>query len=163
MRVISQNSVGLLYDKAEELSGQPHESWRAVYFRFSDRPEKKNVTLYNNFVVRAVIDLLADTPGYIYLCDDADIFILFQGALRPVLARLATHFGDVDPDQEIAGWVEGDFVNVFDLNRHWHEFYNLCSVKYHAGQAFEEETAHRRVFASHYVHGAYSSTGTKLA
>ena len=162
MKVISHNSVNLLFEKAEQLAEQPHESWRAVYFRFSDRPEKRNLTLYNNFVVRAIVDLLADMPGYIYLCEDADIFIVFQGALKPVLAKLATHFGDVHPGQEISGWSDGDVVGMFDLGRHWHEFYNMCAVKYHAGLVFEEES-HRRVHPTNYVHGMYASSSTKLA
>lgn len=161
MKVITHNSNNLLFDKAEELADQPHESWRAVYFRFSDRPEKRNQALYNNFVVRAIVDLLTDTPGYIYICEDSDIFILFQGALKPVLAKLAAHFADVDPDQIVSGWSEGDVVGVFDLNRHWHQFYTMCAMKYHTGLVFEEE-AHRRLNPSHYTHDRFTPS-SKLA
>ncbi len=140
MKVINRNSVNLLFERAEGLQQSSHDSWRCIYFKFSDKPERNNHTLYNNFVVKAITDILEDTGGYIYLCDDADIFVMFQGALKPVLAKLGNHFADLNPER-MENQDDG-LCSVFDLGKQWQEFYNLCEAKYFESVISEEARAH---------------------
>lgn len=127
MKVINRNAVNLLFEKAESLGQEPHESWRCIFFDFHDKPEKHNQSLYINFVVKPIIDILNDSAGYIYICDDGDIFVLFQGALKPVMLKLSEHFGDIKPDVKNQN---GDLFKIYDLDKHWNNFYNICEAKY---------------------------------
>jgi hypothetical protein len=86
--------------------------------------------------------MMDNSGGFMYLCDDGDIFILFQGALRPVTQKLSTHFGDIDPER----YMEPNSYNIFrafDLSKHWEEFYDLCEVKYYK-KLLQEEAVRRR-------------------
>lgn len=139
MKVINHNAPNLLFEKVEELAQEPHESWRCVYFKYADKPEKNNHALYANFVVNPIINMFEDSSGYIYLCDDGDIFILFQGALRPAIVRLGTHFGDIDPEHFRQ---PSDTTSAFDLGRQWDNFYELCEDKYLKSLVIDHEAHH---------------------
>src|SRR6201996_8738928 len=99
MKVFTHNAAGLMFEKVESLEQELHRGWRCIYMKMNDKQERFNAMLRTNFINRAVVDLLAREEGYIYFCDDGDIFILFEGALKPIAAKLASHFGDLDPAQ----------------------------------------------------------------
>lgn len=137
MKIINHDSVNLLFDKAEELSQEPHESWKCIYFKLSDRPERNNHALYSNFIVSPIVNLLANHNGYVYLCDDGDILILFQGVLKPIVGKLATHFGEIDPVH--AKESDDSMVEIFDLSKEWKAFHRLCETKYYRRIMLAEE------------------------
>ena len=154
MKIINHNTVSLLFERADALGQEPHESWRCIYFKCPYKKEHHNKGLYENFIVNPVINLLADISGYIYLVDDGDIFILFQGALKPVTSKLSAHFGDLDPDR-VTGDPETGLFSIFDLSKHWDEFFNLCETKYHHTLISEEPRMH---FHHHHGRGITSSS-----
>ncbi|HEU5046591.1 MAG TPA: hypothetical protein VFT64_01980 [Rickettsiales bacterium] len=136
MKIINRNTVNLLFDKAEALGQEPHESWRCVYLKFSDKPERNNQSLYSNFIVKPIISLMEDMGGFVYLCEDGDIFILFQGVMKPVMVKLSSHFADIDADEKVKN---DKLYRVFDLGKHWQGFYSLCEAKYLDNLVAEEE------------------------
>lgn len=136
MKVINRNAVNLLFDKAEALGQEPHESWKCVFLKFIDKPERNNQSLYANFVVKPIISLLDEMGGFLYLCDDGDIFILFQGTLKPVMVKLSSHFADIDADEKVKN---DKLYKVFDLGKQWESFYDLCEAKYLDSLVAEEE------------------------
>ena len=144
MKTITRNAILQLFEKAEELSQEPHESWRCIYLSFSKSQRPRNPALHVNFVVRGICDLLAEQEGNIYLCDDGDIFILFQGAFRPVLGKLANHFGDIDPTQ-LQDPSQDSLFSVFDLIKDWKIFFGLCETKY-LGTLVTQEELHKQHF-----------------
>jgi acylphosphatase len=150
MKIFSQNAAILLFNKMESLRQKPRESWRSVYLKLPDKQTRHNNDLRTHFIVNAISELLADMDGYVYLCDDGDIFILFQGASRPILARLSRHFGDLDP-QQLRGQPQSSLFSIFDLGKHWEGFYKLCEAKYRAASATPEEL---RAGFIHYPHPA---------
>jgi len=139
MKTFTTNAVALLMERAEILEEEDHHSWRCVYLQLHDKQERFNEMLRVNFINRAIIDLLARDEGYIYFCDDGDIIILFEGALKPIVARLSSHFGDLDPDQ-LRGQSNDNLFSFFDLSKHWEGFAQLCHEK-----AIRAVPAHERL------------------
>jgi len=128
MKVYTHNSASQLFERVESLDQVDHDHWRCVYLKLYDKQERMNHMLRTNFINRAIVDILDKDEGHIYFCEDGDIFILFEGALKPLLARLSTHFGDLDPDQ-LRGQPNESMFTFFDLSKHWQGFYNICREK----------------------------------
>ena len=127
MKILDRNAGEQLFEKAKSLAQQPHNSWRCIYLNL-DRDQRLNAGRRARFVIPTLTALLENVDGYIYLCDDGDIFILFQGAVRPVMARLSSHFADLKPWPLWEEPSNGPFT-VFDLSRYWPAFFNLCQAK----------------------------------
>jgi acylphosphatase len=129
MKTVTRNAVFQLYEKTETLGQQPHDSWRCIYLKLSDKQERYNHELRTNFIARAITDLLSNIDGYIYFCDDGDIFILFQGTMKKVVEKLSTHFADINP-QQLRGQASNSIFSLFDLSKHWQGFHQVCETKY---------------------------------
>ncbi len=127
MQVLERNAAAILFEKASDLNHKPHNSWRCIYIALSAHRTRHNHGLLANFVGKAVRELLADAEGYIYLCQDGDIFILFQGTLKSVTAKLGEHFSDMQLDE--TGQPENTIFTILDLSRDWEVFFKLCRAK----------------------------------
>lgn len=128
MKILHQNAASLLLEKVKSLGPRANNSWRCIYLKLSDQPERYNTGLRMHFVAKALIDLLGDADGYMYLCDDGDIFILFQGPLKPVLNKLAGHFEEIDLEMFGEQPADGRFT-IFDLSAYWQPLFELCRTK----------------------------------
>ena len=129
MKISSHNASAMLYEKAKSLGRDNHDSWRCIYLNMSDRPARYNDSLHRHFVVKALEDLLEDLDGHVYICEDGDIFILFQWAIRPIVRRLGSHFSELAPMPFTQDPGDNTF-SIFDLSRHWGVFFRLCQAKY---------------------------------
>jgi hypothetical protein len=128
MKILDSNAGEQLFEKAKALKNQPHNSWRCIYLNL-DKEQRLNAGRRAKFVVPALTTLLRDNEGYIYLCEDGDIFILFQGAVRPIMAKLSSHFDDLKPWPLWDEPADHSAFTVFDLSRYWPAFFNLCQTK----------------------------------
>ncbi len=135
MKLITQNTEAILFEKAKAMATQ-HDSWRCLYINFSDNREQYSEGLRTHVVTNILKDLLESEDGYVYLCGDGDVFILFQGKISVVLDRLGETFrglagghGTAQPEDEL--------YTIFDLSRHWQIFFTLCKNK--AAQAAPEK------------------------
>lgn len=128
MKLVHTHATHMLVEKAESIEQAERHSWRCVYMRLHDKQERFNRELRAHFINRAIVDILARDEGHIYFCDDGDIFMVFEGALKPVADKLSKHFGDLDPDQ-LRGNSESGMFSFFDLGKHWEGFYELCLDK----------------------------------
>ena len=128
MKILDSNAAEQLFKKAQSLATQPHNSWRCIYLNL-DKEQRLNAGRQARFVVPTLISLMADVDGYIYLCDDGDIFILFQGPVKPIVTRLS-HFEELKP-KSLSLWdhPKNGPLTVFDLSRYWQPFFNLCHAK----------------------------------
>ena len=125
MKIFDRNSEFHLYEMAKTLRGQPHASWRCIHMRLSDR---YSYLLKNHFMASMVTQRLTDAEGYIYLCGDGDVIILFQGQLRHVLGRLGAHVDGLKHEQLLKVSDENPFL-IYDLGSQWEHFYYLCRTK----------------------------------
>lgn len=127
MKLFSQNAESTLLEKVKSLSEQ-HNTWRCLYINFSDHREDYSEGLRTHVVTNIIKELLDGEDGYIYLCEDGDVFILFQGKVSLILDKLGEHFrglgkekGKLQPEDEI--------YTIFDLSTHWQIFLTLCKNK----------------------------------
>jgi acylphosphatase len=120
MKFVNDHAAFKLFEKVKSLAEEPHDSWRSIHIPLSGKGEY-SAGLRRYFIMRPLNELLADMDGYIYVCDDGDIFILFQGKVTAILDLLDDHFGDVKTDPAL--------FSVFDLGRYWEEFFDLCATK----------------------------------
>lgn len=153
MKTFTIHATRLLLERAEALETEDHHGWRCIYLRLSDKRERFNETLRVNFINRAIVEMLARDEGYIYFCDDGDILILFEGALKPVAEKLSSHFGDLDPGQ-LRGQPEGEMFSFFDLSKHWEGFFQLCYEK--AARALP---VHEKLSTLHFSHSPQRTGG----
>ncbi|MDX1975967.1 MAG: hypothetical protein SFT92_09900 [Rickettsiales bacterium] len=144
MKLLHRNATIQLFEKAKELDAKPHDSWRCVYFNLAHQHGTYKTDLVMNFIVNPIARLLEDMDGYIYLCNDGDLFILFQGPVRPVINKLEYHFGNIDMTQALEDYQQ-HLYSVIDLGRYWELFYSLCEAK--ARQIIRPDVAMLRGYA----------------
>ncbi len=140
MKILTQNATALLFEKVNSLRHQ-HDSWRCIQLKLSGI-SYHNQALRRNFVLRGIHDLLAENDGFVYACEDQDIFILFQGRTKNILTKLATYFADIDSDNLFA---------LYDLHKDWAFFFSVCYRKSHQ---HEEEWYNKNIsdrLASHNI------------
>jgi len=128
MKIMKQNAGALFFEKMRDLGETHHDSWRCIHFNFAKQYSRMRPALRDNFVVRTVMELLADEEGYIYICEGGDIFILFQGPHKHIAAKLASQFEDLN--LESAQSQQTDHLTIFDLSKHWRLLFDLCRAKY---------------------------------
>ncbi len=126
MQILDRNAAAILFEKANDLRAKPHNSWRCIYINLAAHRLRHNHGLLAHFVGKAVRELLAEAEGYIYLCQDGDIFILFQGTLKSVTSKLGEHF-EMQLDE--TGQPEDTMFTILDLGTDWDVFFNLCRTK----------------------------------
>ncbi len=131
MQLINSNAIQKLFENAELLANQPHDSWRCIYLKLRDQGDKSRPELYTSFIKQFLTNLLSSHKGHVYICRDGDIFIVFQGAMKPLVEKLEHHLGGFD-SHEISGHAEGSLFRIFefDLSRNWDNFYKLCERKF---------------------------------
>lgn len=128
MKTYDSDAGNRLFGKIKAFGAAYHTSWRCIYLQLSEHPQLYNRMVHQHFVVRTITDALADIEGEVYVCDDGDVFVLFKGALRPVMIRLGGHFHGIMPDK--AGrQPEDSLFTIFDLGKHWQVFFVLCKSK----------------------------------
>lgn len=128
MKIHHLNATTLLHLKAKSLL-QSHDSWRAIYFNFSTHTEVCSDGLRTHFVVEIIKELLAEDEGFVYLCEDRDIVILFQGQVKPIMEKLGSHIQGLEGNRAATPQPQDNLVTVFDLSRHWQIFFDLCESK----------------------------------
>ncbi len=127
MKLISYNAGERLLEKVGSLSAK-HDSWRCLYINFSASNHRYSEGLRTYVVTNIIKELLENGEGYIYLCDDKDVFILFQGQVAPILSKIGDQFHDLSAHYADVQ-MEGSLYTVFDLSAEWEPFYKLCESK----------------------------------
>lgn len=127
MKLINRDAGKHLLDKANSISPNP-QNWRCIYINFAGQKEQYSDGLRTYVVTNIIKDMLEDDDGYIYLCDDGDVFILFRGQVGPILEKLGEQFRDLGKS-EGAAHPEEEIYSVLDLSKYWQVFITLCRSK----------------------------------
>ncbi|MFW0777498.1 MAG: hypothetical protein ACN2B6_07255 [Rickettsiales bacterium] len=141
MKIFHRNATALLLEKASSISERPN-SWRCIHLTLSEENTQYNQALLTCFMARGLSRVLAEDDGYIYLCSDGDIFILFQGAVKPILKRLADRFADIDLGYGNAN-DEDSFFTIYDLSTAWSDFFGVCYLKSMTSDKPHDNVMHR--------------------
>ncbi len=126
MKLLSRNAELLLTERVN-LIAKNHDSWRCIYVK-SYSAAGMDQQVKTGIITGIIKSLLGGDEGYIYLCSDGDLFILFQGQTTPILNRIGGHFADLNLGSDSA-YHKDEQYTVFDLSKHWESFYKLCSSK----------------------------------
>jgi hypothetical protein len=119
MKLLNYNAANQLFERVKSLESVPHDSWRAIHISLSHKGEYTSA-LRMHFFVQPLRQMLEGKEGYIYVCENGDIFLLFQGLFEPVMEMLNARFGDITEDED------DNLFTVYDLSRYWQLFYDLC-------------------------------------
>jgi hypothetical protein len=126
MKLYIQNALSVLFEKTSSLRNAP-DSWRCIHLKIPQMQTRYNRSLRTNFIINGLTTILGDDEGYVYVCRDDDIFILFQGRAKPILTKLALYFGDIDLRTPVRR--ANQPFELYDLSKDWDEFYELCFNK----------------------------------
>lgn len=126
MKIYTKDAESSLYEMARNLS-EDHKAWRSIYFNFSEINEAYKEGLRTNLVVNIIKDLLADEEGYVYLCRDSDVIILFQGSVQRILNKLGEYISSAVPMADKNS--RDEFCAIYDLSKSWNVFYAICKSK----------------------------------
>ena len=149
MKLVNQESEMLLFEKIEALRYQPHESWRAAYFKLSDKfhtTEQKK--LGAEFIINTMGNSLKEINGTIYQCDNGDIFMLFQWSLKNIENTFASYFRYLAP-KHLKLWPADSILFAFDLRKDWERFYTICEANYLHALAKTEELRSQFIYFTH--------------
>jgi hypothetical protein len=123
MKLFHRNATALLFEKIHSIR-HFHDSWRCIHLTLSDRMQIHNRSLRNNFIINGIDTLLAEEEGFVYLCRDRDIFILFQGRAKPILTKLSSYFADMSEAD-----MSDHIFKLYDLSKDWQAFFSVCYQK----------------------------------
>lgn len=120
------NAVTPLYNKVKSIGWEDSGSWRCIHANMTGGRQ----FLHPYSVSKLFAGLLAEDEGYIYAFDDGDIFILFQGASRPIIKKISKHF---DKREFRQCWEppRPALFTLYDLAVYWKPLYTLCQHKLH--------------------------------
>lgn len=127
MKLCNRDAEHLLLEKVKSLS-EHHDSWRCIYINFAAHKNEYSEGLRTHVITTIIKELLEHEEGYIYLCEDSDAFILFQGKASAILDKLGEHFKGLHNAHPTAQ-PEDELYTIFDLSRHWQIFLSLCKTK----------------------------------
>jgi hypothetical protein len=126
MKIFDKHATFYLMEKMYSLR-HFHSSWRVLHLQLSNRSERFNRTMRTHFILKGLRHLLGDEDGYIYLCEDGDIIILFEGRMAPLLRKLSQYFADIDA--QFATETLGHYFTTYDLSKDWERFSHMCHMK----------------------------------
>lgn len=136
MKILDHQAAHVLFEQVKGMEGQSHDIWRCIYLNLANKRSEFNPDLRAHFFLDNLERLLEDEEGEVFLCNDGDIFILFRGALRPVVHKLATHFKGLMPEP-LWKQPDDDLYTIFDLSKYWQLFYSLCHAKFNKEEPTE--------------------------
>ena len=134
MKLFSRNAEELLFNKAKTIREQ-HLGWRCIHIDFKSHKDQCSEGLRTNIVTNIIKELLAWEVGYIYLCEDGDVFILFQGKIKDLIDQLGEYFRDLGA---IKGAEGKSLYSTLDLSVDWEAFYGLCEEKHVARKPVQQ-------------------------
>jgi len=126
MKIFDHHATLFLLEKLNSIR-YFHSSWRSIHLQMSGKKERYNRTMRIHFILKGFQNLLAEDEGYVYLCEDGDIIILFEGRVTPMIKKLARYFGDLDA--EYGSDTLDHFFRTYDLSKDWGAFSHMCHIK----------------------------------
>lgn len=138
MLLLERDATPMLCHKVKSIRHE-RESWRCIHLKLSGEQARHNQMLRAHFVIRGIRERLSGQDCAVYVCEDSDIFILFQGRAKPVMQRLSTYFADMEEEHAIKG--KEALFSIYDLSKDWLFLFVLCQRK-----LTREEAVHMEEF-----------------
>jgi hypothetical protein len=136
MRVFTDDGTHLLCNKLHELK-EDRDAWRCIHLKLSALPPQQNPKLWSHFIMKGIRQKLERLEGCVYVCEDTDIFIVFEGRAQPVIAQLSDYFADIST---LHTHRSNALYAMYDLGKEWLFLFFLL----HRKRVEEEQWLHPR-------------------
>lgn len=129
MFVISSNAHMRMVEVAKEVKGTTAACY-ALRFHLSRLQEHYRSEFQMRIAANILNDVFRGEDGYIFICNDGDIFVLYRGGDRKMIEKSIFQMRYLFIDDPLASNEDGsageDFSTLYDLTFQWRSFYKLC-------------------------------------
>lgn len=129
MRIISKEPEAHLIELLHIVQDN-RQGWLAIGFSFSRLLEHYRSEYQIKIATNLMNDLLGDRDGAIYLCEDANIYVMVRHLPKPLLDKMIFQLRYLFMDDPLAYRDDGeenpDFAALYDIETDWDSFMELC-------------------------------------
>lgn len=147
MKTIVKDAEAKLLQIITDLQENP-EGYYAIHYHLSRLNEQYRSDYQIKIAVNILNDLFKNQPGALFVSDDSDIYILYQGSDRGLLEKAIFQLRYLFMDDPLAysddGFENEDFCSVYDLEFHWRDFFMTCKNKISKGVSTIEHHGTRK-------------------
>lgn len=132
MRIVTKDPEAHLIELLHLIEEQ-RQGWQAVAFNFSQLLEHYRSEYQIKIATNLMNDLLGDRDGAIYLCEDANIYVMVRHLPRPLMDKMVFQLRYLFMDDPLAYNQDGEespeFSQVYEIEEDWQHFMDLCKKR----------------------------------
>lgn len=129
MRIITREPEAHLIELLNLVQEQ-RQGWQAISFQFSRLLEHYRSEYQIKIATNLMNDILGERDGAVYLCEDANIYIMVRHFPKPLMDKMIFQLRYLFMDDPLAYTMEGEenpeFATVYDIEQDWQDFMDLC-------------------------------------
>jgi hypothetical protein len=129
MRIVSKEPEAHLIELLNLVQEQ-RQGWQAVAFNFSRLLEHYRSEYQLKIATNLMNDLLGDRDGAIYLCDDANIYVMVRHLPKPLMDKMVFQLRYLFMDDPFAYSIDGEenpeFAQSYNIETDWETFMESC-------------------------------------
>lgn len=132
MKVIQRETEAKIIEKLSDVQEDPAH-WVAVFFDFAHLIEHYKSEYQIKIAVNLINDLVGDSEGNIFLCDDSSLYVIVHGTSKALIDKMVFQLRYLFMDDPLAYTEDGEenpeFAHVHDLERSFDEFMSHCKSR----------------------------------
>lgn len=129
MRIVSKETEAHLIELLN-LVQEARQGWQAVAYNFSKLLEHYRSEYQLKIATNLMNDLLGDRDGAIYLCEDANIYVMVRHLPKPLMDKMIFQLRYLFMDDPLSYGPDGDenpeFCRVYNIEDEWQDFMDTC-------------------------------------
>ncbi|PZP87081.1 MAG: hypothetical protein DI582_01040 [Azospirillum brasilense] len=132
MRIVTKEPEAHLIELLNIVQ-ENRQGWQAVAFNFSKLLEHYRSEYQIKIATNLMNDLLGDRDGAIYLCEDANIYVMVRSMPKPLMDKMMFQLRYLFMDDPLSYSPDGDenpeFCALFEIEEEWDVFMALCKKR----------------------------------
>ena len=132
MRIVTKDPEAHLIELLHLVEEQ-RQGWQAVGFNFSQLLEHYRSEYQIKIATNLMNDLLGDRDGAVYLCEDANIYVMVRHLPKPLMDKMVFQLRYLFMDDPLAYLADGEenaeFAQVYDIEQDWQAFMDQCKKR----------------------------------
>lgn len=129
MRIVTKDPEAHLIELLHLVEEQ-RQGWQAIAFNFSRLLEHYRSEYQIKIATNLMNDLLGDRDGAVYLCEDANIYVMVRHLPRPLMDKMIFQLRYLFMDDPLAYNQDGEenpeFATLFEIEEDWNKFMDVC-------------------------------------
>lgn len=129
MRIVTKEPEAHLIELLNLVQEQ-RQGWQAIAFHFSKLLEHYRSEYQIKIATNLMNDLLGDRDGAVYLCEDANIYVMVRHLPRPLLDKMIFQLRYLFMDDPLAYHLDGEenpeFAAIYEIEQDWERFMDIC-------------------------------------